>query len=262
MRTVAQDGSGPDVEPMKAVLKQCGVEIAEEYDFVKYEPNDDQAGLRQAQDFVLTFQAAGITSIICECHTQSAGFFSSPVATKQGYFPEWLISTYMYVAEDTHVQFNEGQQQDHSFGLGWWDKQIAPEQSPWHMAIRDGDPNREFNAPFDYYDARFLYNSLRILVVGIQGAGPNLTPETFGEALRRADYPNPNPGQPPYWQASVSLGTKHSFVDDAALVWLSKNQPSSWGNVPGAACYAKRGVRYRFGTWPSDYAGLFQLPCY
>jgi hypothetical protein len=229
---------------------------------VKYEPNDDQAGIRQAQDLVLKFQAAGVTSIFCECHTQVAGFFTSPVATKQGYFPEWLISTYMYVAEDTHVQFNEGQQQEHSFGLGWWDKQVPAEQSPWYQAVKDGDPNREFANYFDYYDARFLYNALRILASGIQMAGPNLTPTTFAEGLRRADYPNPNAGEPPYWQASVSWGQKHSFVDDAALVWLSKSQPSSWANAPGAVCYAQRGQRYRLGQWPSDYAGLFQLPCY
>jgi hypothetical protein len=263
MRTVAQDGSGPDVEPMKAILKGCGIDIgANQYDFVKYEPTDDQAGIRQAQDFVLKFQAAGVNSIICECHTQAAGFYSSPVATKQGYFPEWLISTYMYVAEDTHVQLNEGQQQAHSFGLGWWDKQLAPEQEPWFWAVKDGDPNHQFSSFFDYYDARWLYNSLRVLADGIQTAGPHLTPETFAQGLRKTNFSNPGAGQAPYYQAGVSLGSKHSFVDDAALVWLSKQQPSVWGNVPGAVCYAKHGVRYHFGQWPSDNAGLFGTECY
>ena len=263
VRTVAQDGSGPNLAPMKSILKGCGIDTSgNEFDFVKYEPNDDQAGIRQAQDLVLKFQAAGVTSIFCECHTQAAGFFTSPVATKQGYFPEWLISTYMYVAEDVHVQFNEGQQQDRSFGLGWWDKQVSAEQSPWYQAVKDGNPNREFSNFFDYYDARFLYNSLRILAAGIQMAGPKLTPTAFAEGLRKADYPNPNAGQAPFWQASISWGQKHSFVDDAALVWLSKTQPSSWANAPGAVCYAQRGKRYKLGQWPSDYAGLFQLPCY
>jgi hypothetical protein len=261
--TVSEDGTGPDNGPWRSIIKGCGIDLqGRDYQFVKKEPTDDQAGIAQAQDLVLKLQTDGVTTVICHCHTQTAGFYMSTVATKQGYFPEWIVGTYMYVAEDSHVQFTDGQQAEHSFGIGWWDKELPPEQSPWFWAVKDGDPNKEFGSAFDYYDARWLFNSMRILAAGIQMAGPKLTPTSFADGLRKSIFPNPSAGRPPQWQAGVSLQGKHSFVDDGALVWLSKEEPSAWGNVPGAVCYAKRGIRYRLGSWPSDSAGLFQLPCY
>ena len=260
--TVTEDGTGPDLSGMLSVLNGCGIDVSRHtYEMVRKSPPDDQGGVQQAQNVVLQMRREGITSIICECHTQSAGFYMSPVATSQGFYPEWLVGTYAYVAEDSHVQFNEGQQAEHSFGLSWWNKQIAPEESPWFWAMKDADPNFEFPDAFAYYDARNLYNSLLVLASGIQLAGPNLTPQTFATGLQRARFPNPNAGQAPYWQAGVGFLGDHTFVDDAALVWLSKSEPSTWGNIPGTVCYAQRGRRYRIGSWPTDYAGLFQRPC-
>ncbi|MGI8792956.1 MAG: hypothetical protein ACR2H3_07255 [Acidimicrobiales bacterium] len=262
--TVGDDGSRPNLAPMTAILGNCGIDVSDQtHEIVKKDPSDDQFGLQQAQDIILKLQTAQVTSIICECHTQSSGLYMAPIATKQGYFPEWLFGTYMYQAEDIHVQFWDGSQMDHSFGLGWWNKQVTAEQSPWFWALRDADPSFQWGSePFDYYEARWLYNSLLVLVSGLQLAGPNLTADTFAVGLQRATFPNPNHGQTPYWQADVGFKGDHSFINDAALVWASKSQPSSWSNVPGAVCYARQGQRYSFGRWPSDYAGLFQLPCY
>lgn len=260
--TTTEDGARPDTGPMKAILEGCGVELAGEYEMVKRD-GDDRGGLSQAQDVILRLQAAGVTSVICECHTQSSGFFMSPVATKQGYNPEWLVSTYYYQAEDIHIQLNTGSQMDHYLGLQWWNKQLPFEESPWWWALRDANPDYEFETPpFDFYDARQLWGSLSLLAAGIQLAGPELTPQTFAAGLQQAQWPNPNPGTAPYWQARVGFQGGHGFIQDAALVWGSTSAPSNWGNIPGAFCYAQRGTRYGFGTWPTDNAGLFQRPCY
>lgn len=261
--TVTSDGSRPDTRPMKAVLDGCGIDLdGHEYEIV-IRHGDDAAGFQEANDLVTKMQLGGVTSVFCECHTQSSGLYLAPAATKQGWYPEWLIGTYMSQMEDISVQLWDGAQIEHHFGLQWWNKQLTPEESPWFWALRDADPNFEFDSrPWDYYNARWLWNNLSVLAAGIQLAGPNLTPETFAAGLQRAKWPNPNPGQAPYWQASVGFQGDHSFIDDATLGWASKSQPSTWDNIPGTICYAKRGVRYRFGSWPSDYAGLFQLPCH
>jgi len=260
--TTTTDGHKPDVGPMKSVLKGCGVDVSgQEYEIVKRD-GDDAAGLSQAQDIILQMQGAGVTSVICECHTQSSGFFMSPIAGKQGYQPEWLIGTYYYQAEDIHIQYNEKTQMVHSFGPQWWNKQLPFEESPWWWALRDADPDFKFGyAPFDFYAARQLWGSISLLAAGIQLAGPELTPQTFAAGLQKAQWPNPNYGKAPYWQADVGFGGSHSFIRDAALVWGS-TAPSNWGNIAGAYCYARQGVRYRFGSWPRDNAGLYEQPCY
>lgn len=259
--TVRPDGYKPDLRPASAILSGCGIQLKDDLEIVM--DGNDQSGFQQAQSIVTRLQVDGVTTIICNCHTNSSGYYMAPVATKQGYFPEWLISTYMYQAEDTHALFWDSQQVSHSFGISWWDKQLPPYDEPWYRAVREGDPNRNFPNAFDYYEARWFFNSIRMLAAGIQMAGPKLNPQTFADGLMKTKFPNPNCGAAPYYQACVGFAPgDHVAVNDGALIWLSKSEESDWFNAPGAMCFANHGVRYRLGTWPSDNAGLFQPPCY
>jgi hypothetical protein len=265
VRTVEPNGAGPDVTPLLAGLDGCGIDVGEVLEMVR-QSGDDAAGLRQAQDVVLKLRTRGITSVICECHTQSSGFYLYPQSTSQGYFPEWLFGTYMYQAEDTHVQlYADGAQMEHTFGHGWWSKQLPPEQSPWFAAIKEGEPAEDFSEaggpPFSYYDARFLYNSFLILASGIQLAGPNLTPDSFAKGLQLARFPNPGAGAAPHYQGTVSFAGDHSAIEDVAVVWASKGQRSSWGGAPGAICYSLSGTRYRLGRFPAE-TPVYQGACY
>ncbi|MGH2811086.1 MAG: hypothetical protein ACRDI1_00025, partial [Actinomycetota bacterium] len=259
--TVRPDGTKPNLRPMNAILDGCDVELVHDEEIVM--DGSDQSGIQQAQAIINKLQLSNVSTIICQCHTQSSGFYMAPVATKQGYFPEWLISTYMYQAEDTHAFFWDGQQVEHSFGISWWDKQLQPQDEVWYQAVREGDPNSSFPNHFAYYEARWFFNSVRMLAAGIQMAGPNLNPQTFGEGMMKTSFPNPKCGGPPFYQACIGFGPgDHTAVDDGALIWLSKSQVSNWSNQAGAMCFAQQGIRYRLGTWPSNNAGLFQPPCY
>lgn len=254
-------GRKPDTAPMKAILSNCGVELAGEWE-MDQQYGDDAAGNNQANNVVLELKSAGVTSVICECHTQSSGFFMSKAADQQVYNPEWLVSTYYFQTTDAHVRYNFSPQMERHFGLQWWNKQMPRDQSPWYWALKGSDPNYQYgNDP--YYDGvHQMWGSISLLAAGLQLAGPNLTPETFAQGLLRAEWPNPDHGQAPYWQADVGFVGTHSFIRDAALVWGSRTAPSSWGGQPGAFCYAQRGVRYQLGSWPSDYAGLYEGACY
>ena len=259
--TVRPDGYKPDLRPMLSILSGCGIELVHEEEMVM--DGNDQSGFQQAQAIIQKLQLSRVTTIICECHTQSSGYYMAPIATKQGYFPEWLISTYMYQAEDTHAAFWDSQQVSHSFGLSWWDKQLRPQEEAWYREVREGDPSRQFGSYFDYYEARWFYNSARLLAAGLQMAGPRLTPETFAQGMMRTSFPNPDCGRAPQYQACIGFGANdHTAVNDASLIWLSKSENSNWSNQPGAMCFAKSGIRYQLDNWPSDYAGLFQRPCY
>ena len=261
--TVRPDGYKPNQTAMRSILSGCGIDLGD-YDEEMVMDGNDQSGINQARGIVQKFQLGNVTSIICECHTQSSGFYMGPQASAQGYLPEWLIGTYMYQAEDTHANTWTADQVNHSFGHSWWDKQLRPQDSPWYTAIREGDRSTVFGSPYDYYEARWMFNSIRLLAAGIQMAGPRLTPDSFAQGLMREEFPNPGAGGPPFYQASVSFGpSDHSAIDDAALVWLTTTQNSNWFDRPGAKCYVRSGVRYRLGTWPSDNAGLYTpTACY
>ncbi|HVE76365.1 MAG TPA: hypothetical protein VND22_06325 [Actinomycetota bacterium] len=257
--TVRASGARPDVTAQKRILADCGVQLAVERDQVM--DGNDQSGFQQAQSILTEMQTNRVTTIICNCHTQTSGYYMSSLATKQGYFPEWLISTYMYQAEDTHAQVWDSGQVAHSFGLGWWDKQLPPQDEVWYRAVKEG--GRNFNNEFDYYEARWLFNSIRMMAAGLQMAGPKLTPESFADGLMKSRFPNPNAGGPPDYQASIRFGPDdHTAIDDAAIVWLSKTEQSNWSGRAGAVCYAQNGKRYKLGQFPSDYGGIFQRPCY
>lgn len=259
--TVRYDGTKPDLDPMRSELSGCGIELQADEEIVM--DGNDQSGFQQAQAIIQKLQLEGVTTVICECHTQSSGYFMYPIATKQGYFPEWLISTYMYQAEDTHAKYWDASQVAHTFGISWWDKQLPPYDEPWYQAVKEGNPHTDFRTENDYYEARWFYNSLRMLAAGIQMAGKDLNPDTFAQGLMKTRFPNPGAGGPPKYQANVSFGPNdHTAVDDGALIWLSRTENSNWWNAGGAMCFARKGIRYRLGQWPSDYAGLFEPPCY
>lgn len=250
--SVTEEGARPDLAPMREEFSRCGVEIAEEAEM--HGGMSTREGFQEAQNAVIAFQVADVNSVICMCHTGHTGLRLYPAATAQGFMPEWLISTYMYQAEDTHARTWEASHVERSFGLSWWSKQVPPHDSPWFWAAREGGADE-----INFYDARWFYNSMLMLASGIQLAGPDLNPTTFAEGLMRARFPNPKHGDAPYWQGHVGFGAgDHTAVNDAAIVWLTRSQRSPWDNQPGTTCHALRGKRYRTGEFPSGYAGLYE----
>ncbi len=255
MTSVTMEGARPDVTPMREELARCGAEIAEEAEM--HSDLSTREGFQQAQTAVIAFQSAGVNSVICMCHTGHTGLRLYPAASAQGFMPEWLISTYLYQMEDPHARQWDAAHVERSFGLSWWSKQVAPHDSPWYWALREGGSEGE-----NLYQARWYYNSMLMLASGIQLAGPDLNPTTFAEGLMRARFPNPLAGDAPYWQGRVGFGPNdHTAVNDAAIAWLTRSERSPWDNQPGTTCHALRGQRYQTGDFPSGYAGLYGSPC-
>jgi hypothetical protein len=67
--------------------------------------------------------------------------------------------------------------------------------------------------------AHDAYVQLLLLASEIQGAGPNLTPETFEAALLAARFPNPGAASAPFFQASGGYLGDSTFIDDVGLLW-------------------------------------------
>lgn len=253
---VNEDGSRPDVAPLEQELARCGAEIETETEIRYGQERSDGATA------VLRLRERGVTSVFLFMDAWSILTGVMGAATQQGYFPEWLPTSFANAIEDIPCQSSTAREQcDQMFGIDFQNKILPPDERPIGWAMKEADPG--FNGQVDGARNFYLYWPLLLLSSGIQMAGPDLNPETFQHGLFRAQFPNPGCGGPPYFQACVGFGSAdHSFFDDAAVKWWNGAQRSRTNNLQGTFCYSQRGTRYRSGTWPTEEIPLFEGACY
>jgi hypothetical protein len=212
-----------------------------------FDPNN--AG-QIAETVIARMKQAGVTTIL---------FSGDPLipkqiteeATKQEYFPEWVVGP--SVLADTTI-----------FGRTF-------DQRQWAHAIAASVPTarteRELSDSFTsyrwYYGKDVPVNSQAVLyagparlALGIALAGPELTPETFRDGLFR--WP-PIDGQ--ITAARVSWGEEtwpevdYNDQDDATAVWWDPDatgEDEAGNEGKGMMRYVDGGKRYLPGEWPTD----------
>ena len=265
---------GADDSRLRSVLLDCGVTIAAE---ARYDDGgsaaDTSNGAGAAQTAMVRFRQAGVTTVICLCEAYATDTTAMPAAANQGYFPEWLLSTYLNgdIAWAGHLA--PASEAAHFFGLSFMNKDLPAPQQPVSWALKEVDPGfawaqgSSFNAQSDATSAQwYLYDDLLILASGIQMAGPGLTPGQFQSALFRTRFPNPACGGPPYYQACVGFPNVHSWYQDVAVIWWSPtttaySTDNGAGTGGGAYCSAELGARHSPYSWSSQPEILFGGPC-
>ena len=235
-------------------LKACGITIKATVE-VPYDQGADAS-----QVGVLRLQNEGVTTAIIFSEAAPTDLFIWPAAERQNYRPEWIISSFGNQTEDSAGLLAPREQLETAFGLTFLNKNVPPADFPMTWAVKEVDPS----LPGEWAQAKHLYWPLLVLASGIQAAGPNLTPETFGDALMELDFPNPGAGGPPYYQATVGFGRDdHTFFGDGTPIWWNGSETSYQINQDtGTFCYVDHGIRYRLGNWPAGVPKLFQGPCY
>ncbi|MCI0441262.1 MAG: hypothetical protein L0177_19340, partial [Chloroflexi bacterium] len=170
----------PDAEVARAVdteLSRCGAslvdDIAVSTDLGTAQQQGPQALARMHQD--------GITSIFMGVDWQNQTTLTQ-TATKQGYFPEWLISTHMQADWPARIYYFWDQAQrnlvmgtTHIYSHHQLKHTETYEWKMWRFLHRDGS-----NPPVGWREK--LYQA-RVLYRGIYGAGPDLTPDTWVKGL-------------------------------------------------------------------------------
>ncbi|MEX2100482.1 MAG: hypothetical protein WEB19_03620 [Acidimicrobiia bacterium] len=263
---VVEDGW--DARPLEARLAACGAPVA-----VYQASGDFELLLRQMRD-------QGVTTAVCLCRNFDKRY--PEAAEALGYQPEWLLpgidekAAYLRYTSTATSDNQPRAQLAHTFGISTRLRRPPPnsvsgtdqaDQQYWFHAARESDPGFTYgvgaqgsvSATFGYD----LYAQLLTLASGIQWAGPNLTPETFGDALAGLRYPNPGVGRSPWWQPSVGFGVAdHSFNSDAALIWW--RDPSDAGYESrtdfGELCYVGGGHRFTAATMPTSADDLLFDP--
>jgi hypothetical protein len=190
----------------------------------------------QAANLVARLQSDGITTIQCSCDPVLPVFLTARAA-EQSYQPEWVVSGVGFTTQDYVGQVFNQDQWSRAYGISY-DAEAQPQQASLgynaYRQVRDDEPA---------FAVQSIYDSLYLLSIGIQGAGPNLTPETFERGL--FDYPG---GAGPSGTWGFSEGN-YTPTQDFREVYWDPEAVSPFNSQPGT--YAQPDdERYRPGELP------------
>jgi hypothetical protein len=248
-------------------LRQCGAETPERQIIIN-PVGQTSPGVAvdpaSANNAISQMKQANVSTIICLCATFPFGALARAASTNS-YQPEWIGSTFGGLDQVVIEQLAAApaSQTRALFGLTFVPRQVNPALEPYNAAFQEGDPAMGAKtASTDYSNFTQVYRPLLLLVSGLQMAGPNLTPESFQEGLRKTRFPNPitslNAG-------AVGLPQDgSSFTRDAAEWWWSNTAKGPYTDDAagkGAICYVDGGARHDLGTWPLADPNYFGDTC-
>jgi hypothetical protein len=218
----------------------------------------DLAAAQETATAVVTrMRDAGVTTVLMSVDPLVPATITSE-ATKQGYFPEWVIGP--SVLADTTI-----------FGRGF-------DQEQWAHAIGISLPAAR--ADNSLSDAFFVYewyfgeeapvNTVNVvlpppaqLMLGIHLAGADLTPASFEQGLFR--YPPVDVDGKTFshvsWGDDLWGRADYNSSDDAGVIWWD---PDATGEDEvgkegtGMLRYVDGGSRYLPGEWPTDPIPFFE----
>jgi hypothetical protein len=197
----------------------------------------------RAATIIAKMKAAGVTTIV---------FLGDPLmpisltqqATKQNYFPEWVVTGTVLTDTTTLGRAYDQKQWAHAFGLSNLAVRLPLEQQ---------DPYRLYQwyfgkAPEAPKTIALIYQALFPLFTGIDMAGPDLTPQTFQAGL--FNYPATGGGATTpriSWGTGLFANPDYQGIDDSTEIWWDANAKGpneQGGDGTGMWRYADGGKRY------------------
>ncbi|HLX89957.1 MAG TPA: hypothetical protein VKR22_16040 [Acidimicrobiales bacterium] len=176
---------------------------------------------QQASNLVAQLKAGGYTTIICGCDPIFPVYLSG-VAAQQNYYPEFVEIGAALVDQDYVGQLYNQQFYAHAFGISPNEATVPYTQTIGYAAYK----TVRTDEPAFFVD--IIYLQLDMLAIGLQMAGPDLTPATFQAGMFA--YP-PRLGPAGLWGFSTA---QHTIPNDFREVCWSPNTTSPNNNKPGA----------------------------
>jgi len=199
----------------------------------------------QAANLLAQVKSEGVTSVSCACDPVMQMYLAEEAAA-QNYEPEWLVAGVGFIDLDLGGQIianRAGEQWSRAFGGSRWATAQSPQTSQAHAAYR----TVRDDVPSELVDQ--IYAQLLTVALGIQMAGPNLTPETFETGLFA--YP-PTSGQAGRWDFSPEHYTP---VTDLREIWWDPDAVSPFNGKPGT--WVDDGRRFNDGELPPGDPEVF-----
>jgi hypothetical protein len=191
----------------------------------------------QAASMVAKLRNGDITTVVCLCDPGLPVFLTSK-AHEQGYEPEYVVTGVVFSDNDDIGQIYQQDQWTRAFGLSFQGTAQPRRSTYGYFAYKSVRPNREPIALIDY-----IYYHLYVLALGVQMAGPNLTPATFDAGLRA--YPG---GTGPIGTWRWTAG-RYTPTQDAREIYWDPNRTSVVNQKAGSYVETEPAKRHRAGEW-------------
>jgi hypothetical protein len=193
---------------------------------------------------VASLAADGITTVLCFTDPVSPVFYTAK-AEQQDYHPEWIVAGIAGLDADFAGQQYSAPQWRRAFGVRTLADQLPFDATLAYQAFKAARPSEEPSS-----NVQIIYRNLYELVVGIQQAGPNLTPATFEAGFQ--SYPG-GPGELGTWRGQAG---SHTLLRDGQEVWWNPTAVSKSNGQPGS--YTPTGPRHEVGALTRGTPAVFK----
>jgi hypothetical protein len=169
-------------------------------------------------------------------------------AAQQDYTPEWIVEGTALTDQDEVGQLFTQSEWSHAFGISYLGEQLPERATLGYAAFKSVEPNE---TPAFAVDT--IYEQMYMLALGIQLAGPDLTPATFQSGM--FSYPG---GTGPYGTWGFGPG-HYTPTQDSHILYWDPTQQSIYNGKDGAYVFPFGATRYRAGQYPTgtfDPAGF------
>jgi hypothetical protein len=252
-----QQSYRPGIDFFINELKQkYGITLAAQVAYKGYP--DTAASQEAARPLIQKMVASGVTSMVCACDPFAPIFFTQE-ATRQRYFPEWVVTGSALTDTSFFARTYDQTQWANAFGVSFLPARVPEEKDDlysklfWHFG-------REPTAEGTY---GVLGAPWAIFWEGVHLAGPKLDPGTFRDGLFRA--PPAAQGKIAFPTSSFGQGTwpfdDYLAWDDITLIWWdpqAKGEDEIGNNGVGLYRYVDMGKRYLPGQQPNAPTKAFQ----
>jgi hypothetical protein len=219
----------------------------------------------QAASVISQLKQAGVTSVIFQGDPVAPGAFTQE-ATRQNYFPEWIIGPSALVDTTAFGRTYDQQQWSHAFGISALTARIDPQVSDAFNLYK------WFNGttPPAIDTAGVLWPQPALFYAALQAAGPKLSADTFRAGLFSLPGATGNVttqtityGQHGYWPDGSQPETcktpppcdDYNGIDDYTEFWwdVSGTGPDEIRkDGTGIIQYSEGGKRFLPGQWTPD----------
>lgn len=233
-------------------LSKYGIKLKGEFSYIF----DIAKAPDQAQSMIAKMKSEGVTTITLAVDPLYPIFITQE-ATKQNYYPEWIILGTALSDTTFFGRTYDKAQMRSAFGISplyvsWADNRNSPGWKEYHH----GDPTANEGVTDGKVAVNVNRSVVNILFSGIQMAGPKLNQDTFAQGLFDMPAVGGSPARP------LLKFTKQDptwYKDFSELFWDSTTTGRDEVNKDGAGAFLRvdGGKRYQAGQWPETAPKVF-----
>lgn len=210
-------------------------------------------GQEIARTVMAKMKDSGITSVICYCDPLMPVFFTQE-ATRQQYFPEWLVTGSLATDTALFGRLYDQAQWAHAHGVSLLPARVDPDALASETSLVTWHHGESLSSTPNLFSFGMLYT-------GIHLAGPQLTPTTFRDGMfsfkAASGY---------ITRVATAYGTgrtpwpDYHALDDTTDIWWDADTTGKdeiGADGPGMYRYVDRGKRYLLSERPQRPSRAF-----